>query len=115
MCLAVPARVIEIDGSRARVEMGGNVREADLTLMSGVELGEYLLVHAGFAIGRIDSEAARETLRDLEEIAQCVGRVSDILEKLHRVTEIVTKPYLGETEIMDLERSVDPDTRGRHR
>ena len=38
--------------------------------MSGVELGEYLLVHAGFAIGRIDREAALETLRDLEEIAR---------------------------------------------
>ncbi len=46
--------------------------------------------------------------RDMEEIVQCVSRVNDILEKLHRVTEIVTKPYLGETEIMDLDRSVDP-------
>ncbi|MHC5056141.1 MAG: PAS domain-containing protein [Planctomycetota bacterium] len=43
--------------------------------------------------------------RDLDEIVQCVRRVSRILEKLHRVTDIVTKPYLGETEILDLERS----------
>jgi len=43
--------------------------------------------------------------RDLGEIVQCVRQISRILEKLHRVTEIVTKPYLGETEILDLERS----------
>jgi len=43
--------------------------------------------------------------RDLKEIVQCVRKISRILEKLHRVTEIVTKPYLGETEILDLERS----------
>ncbi|MHC4252390.1 MAG: PAS domain-containing protein [Planctomycetota bacterium] len=50
--------------------------------------------------------------RDLDEIVQCVRRVSRILEKLHRVTDIVTKPYLGETEILDLERSAGagPDT-----
>jgi PAS domain-containing protein len=51
-------------------------------------------------------EPNREVLkRDLDEIVQCVRRVSQILEKLHRVTDIVTKPYLGETEILDLERS----------
>ena len=43
--------------------------------------------------------------RDLEEVVQCVRRVSDILEKLHRITEIVRKPYLGDTEILDLDRS----------
>jgi signal transduction histidine kinase len=43
--------------------------------------------------------------RDLEEIVESVNRVSKILDKLHQVTDIVTKPYLGETEILDLERS----------
>ena len=70
MCLAVPARVIEIDGNVARVDMGGNVREADLTFLPDAALGEYVLVHAGFAIGRYDEETALQTLRDLEEIAR---------------------------------------------
>ena len=46
--------------------------------------------------------------RDLEEVIQSVRRVSQILEKLHSVTEIVTKPYLGDAEILDLERSAGP-------
>ncbi len=50
--------------------------------------------------------------RDLNEIVQCVRRVSKILDKLHRVTEIVTKPYLDETEILDLERSAGIDGTG---
>lgn len=70
MCLAIPAKVIEIDGTRARVDMAGNVREADLTLIPDVRVGEYVLLHAGFAIGRYDEEAALATLRDLEEMAR---------------------------------------------
>ncbi len=46
--------------------------------------------------------------RDLEEVIQSVRRVSQILEKLHSVTEIVTKPYLGDAEILDLDRSAEP-------
>ena len=68
MCLAVPAKVIEVSGSVCRVEMGGNVREVDLTLMDKVEVGEFLLVHAGFAIGKIDREEALETTREAVDI-----------------------------------------------
>jgi len=55
----------------------------------------------------LDQDTPDKTIlkRDLDEIVQCVRKISRILEKLHRVTEIVTKPYLGETEILDLERS----------
>jgi hydrogenase expression/formation protein HypC len=70
VCLAVPAKVIRIDGSRARVDAAGNVREADLTLLPDVKVGEYVLLHAGFAIGRYDEETALATLRDLEQIAR---------------------------------------------
>ena len=69
MCLAIPAKVIEIDGTRARVDFAGNVRAADLTLLPDVGVGEYVLLHAGFAIGKYDEETALATLRDLEEIA----------------------------------------------
>ena len=70
MCLAVPSKVIQIDGKIARVEVAGNVRECDLTLMSDVKMGDYVLLHAGFAIGIYDEETALATLRDLEEIAR---------------------------------------------
>ena len=72
MCLAVPAKVIEIEGSVARVDVAGNVREADLTLLPEVKVGEYVLLHAGFAIGRYDEETALATLRDLEEMARAM-------------------------------------------
>ena len=70
MCLAVPAKVIEVEGSIARVDVAGNVREADLTLLPDVTVGEYVLLHAGFAIGKYDEETALATLRDLEEMAR---------------------------------------------
>ena len=70
MCLAVPAKIVEIDGTRARIDMAGNVREADLTLLPDAKLGEYVLVHAGFAIGRYDEETAQQVLRDFEEIGR---------------------------------------------
>ena len=70
MCLAVPAKVLEVDGARARVDMAGNVRDADLSLLARVEVGDYVLLHAGFAIGIYDEETALETLRDLEDIAR---------------------------------------------
>ena len=73
MCLAVPAKVVDINGATARVEMAGNVREADLTLLPDVRVGDYVLVHAGFAIGSYDEETALATLRDLEEIARASG------------------------------------------
>lgn len=68
MCLAVPARVIEIDGDQAEVEIGGIIRTASLALCPPVRVGEYVLLHAGFAIQVVNEEEAQETLRLLEEI-----------------------------------------------
>ncbi|MBS7638064.1 HypC/HybG/HupF family hydrogenase formation chaperone [Candidatus Bathyarchaeota archaeon] len=70
MCLAIPARVIEKNGNRARVDFGGGVlREVDLTLVEA-EVGNYVLVHAGFAIQVLDEEEARETLHFWGEILE---------------------------------------------
>ncbi len=70
MCLAVPGKVAEIyesDGvSMARVDFGGVTREACMAYLPEARLGEYVLVHAGFAIATVDEEEARRTLADLK-------------------------------------------------
>ena len=62
MCLAIPAQIVEISGTRAQVALGGNVWEADITLVEDVALSTWVLVHAGFAIEKISQEDAQEIL-----------------------------------------------------
>ena len=68
MCLAIPAKVIKIEASAAQVEMGGVKRAADIRFLEGVNVGDYVLVHAGFAIEKIDEHEAVETLKLLKDI-----------------------------------------------
>lgn len=68
MCLAVPGEIVKIDGTRAEVSFSGAIRTADLTLISGAKLGDYVLVHAGCAIQLIPPEEAVETIKLFEEI-----------------------------------------------
>jgi hydrogenase expression/formation protein HypC len=68
MCLAIPMRIIEIDGFRAVAEVDGVRREARLDLLSEVAVGDYILVHAGLAIAVVDPEAAEETLSVLRQL-----------------------------------------------
>ena len=70
MCLAIPAKVMTIKGSIANVDMMGNERVVSIDLVPEVKLGEYVLVHAGFAIGIIDDESAKETEELLLEVAE---------------------------------------------
>jgi hydrogenase expression/formation protein HypC len=74
MCLAVPGRVVEIleegDLRTARVDFGGVMRQACLAYVPEAQVGDYVLVHVGFAISRIDEEAARETFATLAELGQ---------------------------------------------
>ena len=68
MCLAIPAKVIEVQGDMAKVDFGQKiVRDVNVMLVEA-HVGEYVLVHAGYAIQVIDQEAAEETLRLWEEI-----------------------------------------------
>ncbi|MFC2010252.1 HypC/HybG/HupF family hydrogenase formation chaperone [Chloroflexota bacterium] len=68
MCLAIPARVVSIEGKRAEVEVGGVSRKVSLWLTPEVKVGDYVLVHTGYAINVIDEVEAEETLRLLEEL-----------------------------------------------
>jgi len=68
MCLAVPAKVLEVKGDLAKVDFGQRIfREVNVMLVEA-KVGEYVLVHAGYAIQVIDREAAEETLRLWDEI-----------------------------------------------
>jgi len=66
MCLAVPARVTTIlDDERARVDVGGVQKEISLSLVEGIEVGDYVIVHVGYALGRMDQVEAERTLEML--------------------------------------------------
>ena len=68
MCLAVPMKVIEMEGPVARVEEAGVSREVRVDLVEGVKVGDYVIVHAGIAIERLEPEEAKETLRLFKEM-----------------------------------------------
>ncbi|MCW4047032.1 MAG: HypC/HybG/HupF family hydrogenase formation chaperone [Candidatus Bathyarchaeota archaeon] len=68
MCLAIPARVVRVDGSKAQVDFGeGVLREVNVTLVEA-KVGDYVLVHAGYAIQTVDEKEALETLSLWNEI-----------------------------------------------
>jgi hydrogenase expression/formation protein HypC len=70
MCLAIPSEIIQIKDQMATIDLAGVRREVSLLLLpEEASVGDYVLVHAGFAIQKIDKEAAEESLRLLEEIA----------------------------------------------
>jgi hydrogenase expression/formation protein HypC len=70
MCLAIPAKVLEIRGDVAKVDFGqGVAREVNVMLVEA-RVGEYVLVHAGYAIQTLDQEAAEESLRYWREILE---------------------------------------------
>jgi hydrogenase expression/formation protein HypC len=69
MCLAIPAKVTKIDGDMATIEVGGVTRSMSLVLVTDVVVGDYVIVHAGFAIHKVDPEEAQESLRLLRQLA----------------------------------------------
>jgi hydrogenase expression/formation protein HypC len=70
MCLAVPVKVISIDGMEADVDLGGVERRVSIMLTPEVKVGDYVLLHTGYAINVIDEQQAKETLELFEEIAR---------------------------------------------
>jgi hydrogenase expression/formation protein HypC len=74
MCLAIPARVIEIgDNDMAVVDLGGVRKEISLALVDDVAVGDYVIVHVGFALQRLDADEAEKTLALFREMAQLVA------------------------------------------
>lgn len=69
MCLAIPAKVISVDGASAKVSIEDVEYTASLLLLNDVNPGDFIMLHAGFAIEKVDAAEAAETLRLLNEIA----------------------------------------------
>jgi len=70
MCLAIPSRITEINDNMAVVDVAGVRRETSLLLIEEPRVGDWVIVHAGFAIQKIDDATAQESLRYLREAAQ---------------------------------------------
>jgi hydrogenase expression/formation protein HypC len=68
MCLSIPAQIISIDGTMAEVSSGGAVFRADLQMLEDAKVGDYILLHAGFAIQKVSEKEAEKTIRLFEEM-----------------------------------------------
>ena len=79
MCLAVPLRVQRIDGAMAEVELGGVLRQVSLMLTPEARIGDYVLVHTGFAISVLDETEAQETLALFAELEEASRQMDEEL------------------------------------
>jgi len=71
MCLAIPAKILsKTDDNKSSVDFGGVIREIDVTLVPEAQIGSYVLVHAGFAIGVINEQEAMETFELLKQMTE---------------------------------------------
>ena len=70
MCLAVPVRITSIDGDQAEVDIGGVGRKVSIALTPEARVGDYVLLHTGYAINVLNEEEAQETLNLLERMVE---------------------------------------------
>ena len=72
MCLAIPVKLIKKNGIKGVVESGGVKINADLRLLDDIKVGDYIILHAGFAIQKLDEKDAKETLELFRQIASAI-------------------------------------------
>jgi hydrogenase expression/formation protein HypC len=72
MCLGIPGKIIEIKRNIAKIDVGGILRDISIDLCPDVSIGEYVLIHTGFAIQKVDEEEAEETLDLLKKMAESI-------------------------------------------
>jgi len=77
MCLAIPSKITQIENNMAVIDVDGVRRECSLLLVEDAQVGDYVIVHAGFAISKLDETAALETLALLKEAAALVEAKGD--------------------------------------
>ncbi len=68
MCLAIPSKIIKIENNMATIDVEGVQRQASLMLVDDPKVGDYVIVHAGYAINKLDEKFAKETLGLLREV-----------------------------------------------
>ena len=74
MCLAIPSKITKIENNMATIDVEGVQRKASLLLLEDAQVGDYVIVHAGFAIHKLDEAAAQETLDLLREVIAAVEK-----------------------------------------
>jgi hydrogenase expression/formation protein HypC len=72
MCLAIPSKIVKIENNVATIDVDGVRREASLLLIDDPKIGDYVIVHAGFAINKINEEQALESLKLMKEAASLI-------------------------------------------
>ena len=77
MCLAVPGKVKEVEKDIAVVDFGGVHKRISLGVLNGVKKGDHVLVHAGFAIGKVGRKEAEDTFKALQELREAMKGESD--------------------------------------
>ena len=86
MCLAIPGKIVEFHENHgvrmSKVDFGGITREACLEYIPDAQLGDYVLVHVGFAISKVDEEEAARTYRYLEQMGQLTAHLQDLWDTL---------------------------------
>lgn len=80
MCLGLPGRIVKITQEEpirmGKVDFGGVIKEVCLSYIPEAQIGEYVIVHVGFAISKLDEDAAREMLESLEQLGELISRSS---------------------------------------
>ncbi len=74
MCLAIPSKIVKIENNIGTIDVDGVKRKTSLLLLEDAEVGDYVIVHAGFAIHKIDEQVAMESLKILRETLSLVER-----------------------------------------
>lgn len=69
MCLSIPAKIIELEGEMGKASIGGSIIDVGLQLVEDVKIGDYVLVHTGFALEKIDEHEALKQLQLLKELS----------------------------------------------
>ena len=77
MCLAIPSKIVKIENGMATIDVDGVQRKTSLLLVEDAVVGDYVIVHAGFALHKIDEFAAMESLKILKEAAALVDNSSE--------------------------------------
>ena len=90
MCIAAPARVVEINKEENKVvaDFGGVKQEAKLNLLSDIEIGDHILIHAGYAIEKLSEEAAKESLEAWDELLKILDEEDEEFAKLNNKENI---------------------------